>query len=87
MRRRNAPHRPHQTLDCGVTKALDEPRDEYVGTLVNAWLERGGTASGVRAGTAYFDVGTLEGYRQAIRILAEHEDGPVRGAARAEDRL
>jgi dTDP-glucose pyrophosphorylase len=43
--------------------------DEYIGTLVNAWLLRGGQASGVRAGTAYVDVGTLNGYREAIRLL------------------
>lgn len=43
--------------------------DEYLGTLVNAWLARGGTAAGVRAGTAYVDVGTLHGYREAIRLL------------------
>ena len=45
--------------------------DEYVGTLVNAWLEAGGRASGVRAGRTYVDVGTLHGYRQAIRLLAD----------------
>lgn len=44
-------------------------RDEYVGTLVNAYLERGGEATGVRAGQAYVDVGTLHGYREAIRLL------------------
>lgn len=44
--------------------------DEYVGTLVNAWLERGGTAVGVPAGEAYVDVGTLHGYREAIRVLS-----------------
>jgi tRNA (mo5U34)-methyltransferase len=41
-------------------------QDEYVGTLVNAWLRRGGDARGVRAGEAYVDVGTLHGYREAI---------------------
>jgi hypothetical protein len=46
-------------------------RDAYIGTLVNAWLERGGRASGVRAGTAYVDVGTLGGYREAIQLLAQ----------------
>ena len=46
-------------------------RDEYVGTLVNAWLEAGGRASGVRAGRTYVDVGTLHGYRQAIHLLAD----------------
>ena len=44
-------------------------RDEYIGTLVNAYLARGGEAWGVRAGQAYVDVGTLSGYREAIRLL------------------
>ena len=44
-------------------------RDEYLGTLVNAYLARGGEARGVRAGRAYVDVGTLHGYREAIRLL------------------
>lgn len=44
-------------------------RDEYMGTLVNAWLERGGRARGIRAGTAYVDVGTLNGYREALQLL------------------
>jgi dTDP-glucose pyrophosphorylase len=44
--------------------------DEYIGTLVNAWLARGGRARGVRAGEAYVDVGTLNGYREALRLLA-----------------
>ncbi len=45
--------------------------DEYVGTLVNAWLAAGGAARGVRAGESYVDVGTLHGYREAMRILKE----------------
>jgi glucose-1-phosphate thymidylyltransferase len=45
--------------------------DEYVGTLVNAYLAAGGEAVGVRAGQAYVDVGTLGGYREAIRVLSE----------------
>ncbi len=44
--------------------------DEYLGTLVNAYLAVGGTAIGVRAGEAYVDVGTLHGYREAIRLLS-----------------
>ncbi len=44
-------------------------QDEYMGTLVNAYLARGGEAVGVRAGEAYVDVGTLHGYREAIRVL------------------
>ncbi|HEU4588237.1 MAG TPA: sugar phosphate nucleotidyltransferase [Gemmatimonadales bacterium] len=46
-------------------------RDEYLGTLVNAWLAQGGEAVGVRAGTAYVDVGTLNGYREAITMLSQ----------------
>ena len=51
-----------------------ERRDEYFGTLVNAWLARGGVAVGVRAGTSYVDVGTLHGYRQAIDLLKSAVD-------------
>jgi glucose-1-phosphate thymidylyltransferase len=47
-----------------------ERSDEYLGTLVNAYLAEGGEAVGVRAGRAYVDVGTLHGYREAIRTLA-----------------
>ncbi|MDQ2803434.1 MAG: nucleotidyltransferase family protein, partial [Pseudomonadota bacterium] len=48
-------------------------QDEYIGTLVNAWLAEGGEAWGVRAGTHYVDVGTLDGYREAMRLLAATE--------------
>jgi glucose-1-phosphate thymidylyltransferase len=44
-------------------------QDEYIGTLVNAYIEQGGVARGVRAGEVYVDVGTLHGYRQAIEVL------------------
>jgi glucose-1-phosphate thymidylyltransferase len=43
--------------------------DEYIGTLVNAWLARGNEAVGVRAGERYVDVGTLGGYREAVQLL------------------
>lgn len=48
-----------------------DQRDEYFGTLVNAWIERGGNATGVRAGASYVDVGTLAGYRAAMHALGE----------------
>jgi len=44
--------------------------DEYMGTLVNAYLARGGRAQAVRAGEAYVDIGTLNGYRRAIALLS-----------------
>ncbi len=44
--------------------------DEYLGTLVNAYLEQGGEAVGVRAGESYVDTGTLNGYRAALKLLS-----------------
>jgi glucose-1-phosphate thymidylyltransferase len=48
------------------------PRDEYFGTLVNAFLAVGGRAVGIPAGQVYLDVGTLHGYREAMGLLQEH---------------
>lgn len=53
--------------------------DEYFGTLVNAWLDRGGVAQGVRAGGTYVDVGTMHGWREAVALLgtrpsSEHQE-------------
>jgi glucose-1-phosphate thymidylyltransferase len=75
------------------------PRDEYIGTLVNAWIAAGGVARGIRAGESYVDVGTLEGYRAAMQLLAAREPdplddgqaqdraGPVRFTANSESRI
>lgn len=49
----------------------EERRDEYFGTLINAWLAEGGIALGVCAGQHYVDTGTLHGYRSAIHLLEE----------------
>jgi dTDP-glucose pyrophosphorylase len=58
-------------------RARPEP-DEYVGTLVNAWLAQGGEAVGVRAGSSYVDVGTLDGYRSAMQLLRPvREEAPL----------
>lgn len=62
-------------------------RDEYIGTLINAWLAQGGRARAARIGTAYVDVGTVRGYREAMNLLSAPEqrtagsgveDAPVR---------
>jgi dTDP-glucose pyrophosphorylase len=45
-------------------------RDQYIGPMVNEFIKRGGEAWGVRAGKAYVDVGTLNGYREAISLLS-----------------
>ena len=50
-------------------------RDEYFGTLVNAWIAEGGEARGLCAGEYYVDVGTLGGYREAIRLLGNKPSG------------
>ena len=44
--------------------------DEYFGTLVNAYLANGGIAYGVKRGEVYVDVGTLHGYREAVRVIS-----------------
>ncbi len=59
-------------------------RDEYVGTLVNAWIAAGGSARGVCAGNEYVDVGTVRGYREAIALLGEEEPARRGRDVRAE---
>ncbi|HAR42825.1 MAG TPA: hypothetical protein DCS07_09395 [Bdellovibrionales bacterium] len=43
--------------------------DEYLGTLVNAYIAEGGEVVASRFGTTYSDVGTLHGYREAVTVL------------------
>ena len=43
--------------------------DEYLGTLINSWLDAGGAAKGVAVGRHYVDTGTPHGYREALRLL------------------
>jgi glucose-1-phosphate thymidylyltransferase len=57
-------------------------QDEYIGTLVNAWLAQGGAAWGVAAGESYVDVGTLHGYREAMRLLEARPPLPLSPMAR-----
>lgn len=65
----------HELHDLWQTR---RPRDEYIGTLVNEYLARGGRAVAVRAGRAYVDVGTLHGYREAIKLLSGRpQDAPA----------
>jgi dTDP-glucose pyrophosphorylase len=64
-----------------------ERADEYFGTLVNAWLALGNTAVGVRAGETYVDVGTLGGYREAVRALGERGAGAADGPGAVVPRL
>lgn len=59
-----------------------QPRDEYFGTLVNAFLEQGGRASALRAGEIYVDVGTVHGYREAVQALDRATQEKVYDAGR-----
>jgi glucose-1-phosphate thymidylyltransferase len=56
--------------------------DAYMGTLVNEYIARGGKALGVKTGSAYFDVGTLDGYRRTMALLGAAS--PVAEGARAD---
>jgi dTDP-glucose pyrophosphorylase len=56
----------HSLHDLWVKR---ECRDEYFGTLINAYLAAGGEALGIKAGEVYVDVGTLQGYRTAMLLL------------------
>jgi glucose-1-phosphate thymidylyltransferase len=64
-----------------------ERRDEYFGTLVNAWLEKGGEARGVFGGQAYVDVGTLNGYREAMKLLDARPDAPLAELAERQTKM
>jgi hypothetical protein len=61
----------HRLHDFWCTR---QQQDEFVGTLVNAWLVAGGEAFAVRSGESYVDVGTLHGWREAMRLLEGHAD-------------
>jgi dTDP-glucose pyrophosphorylase len=61
---------PAKVLSALYSLWLDRDRqDEYIGTLVNAYLAKGGTATGIHAGERYVDVGTVNGYREAMRMM------------------
>lgn len=58
-----------------------EDKEEYLGTLFNKYLARGGRIFASKIGESYVDVGTLHGYREALRILDQSttEEAPVTG--------
>lgn len=46
--------------------------DKYLGDLLNAFIAAGNVVQGKFAGEIYLDVGTLEGYRNALDYLRAH---------------
>jgi dTDP-glucose pyrophosphorylase len=53
--------------------------DEYLGYLLNAYIAAGNSVRSVCAGEVYMDVGTLEGYHQALNFLRQQR--PIREEA------
>jgi hypothetical protein len=54
--------------------------DEYLGHLVNAYIEAGNPVRGTFSGEHYMDVGTLEGYHAAQDFLRSRREGALRAA-------
>lgn len=52
-------------------------QDEYLGTLLNAWIRNGGEALGFRLGQSYCDVGTLHGWRGALEMIDRLNASPA----------
>ena len=53
-------HRLWHARDC---------RDEYIGTLVNAYIAAGGQVTASKTGESYVNVGTVNGYHEAVDLL------------------
>lgn len=47
--------------------------DEFLGTLLNAYIAAGNPIRGYHVGESYMDVGTFEGYRQAQEFLRSQQ--------------
>lgn len=51
--------------------------DEYLGTLLNAYIDAGNTVRGHHVGETYIDVGTMEGFHRAQDFLRGQQATPV----------
>lgn len=49
-------------------------QDEYLGHLLNAYISAGNIVRSVCAGEIYMDVGTLDGYHEALNYLRQRKD-------------
>ncbi len=54
-------------------------QDQYIGTLVNEYINRGAVVKAVPRGQRYVDVGTLHGYREAVQLLSRDARYPSQG--------
>ena len=48
-------------------------KDQYLGTLVEAYIANGHSVGAIRRGETYVDVGTLHGYREAVKLLGSKQ--------------
>jgi len=64
-----------------------QKQDEYLGTLVNEYLARGGSARGFKIGKSYSDVGTPSGYRDANRYLGQQDENTSRMVASQSEHI
>ena len=51
--------------------------DEYIGTLLNAYINSGSSVRGLHVGETYIDVGTVEGYHNAQDFLRKQARLPA----------
>ncbi len=51
--------------------------DEYLGTLLNAFIDAGNAVRGHHVGETYIDVGTMEGFHRAQDFLRGRPDRPI----------
>ncbi len=56
-------------------------QDEYLGTLLNAYIASGSTVRAHHVGETYIDVGTMEGYQSAQSFLRERERPALQNTA------
>jgi dTDP-glucose pyrophosphorylase len=49
-------------------------QDQYLGTLVNAYIASGARVRAIMLGETYVDVGTVHGYRKAVQLLSRPYD-------------
>lgn len=78
-------------MPAGVFHALHDlwrerqRADEYLGSLINAYIAGRHPVTGVRTGRAYVDVGTLNGYRHAIQLLQQPDGADAAASPSARE--
>ena len=62
--------RERRSRSCMISGSIEDAQRRRIhGHPVNAWLRLGNKAVAVKGGKSYVDVGTLNGYREAMQLL------------------